>query len=383
MKVITIGRSKEHNDIVVDDVKVSRNHLQMVMDDQGNYSVLDLNSTNGTFVNGQRITGEVPLKVTDELRIGDTVLSWQCYFGSQPNSGEVNPVPPQTPTPQPPMSPQPPTPPQSPVSDPSPKRWMIYAIIGAAVLLLAVGGGIGWKVYRDKQQNIELEEKQKAEEEAKNKQKALDEAKDAAHKADIEYEEAMRKAAEAQTEAERLEKIAAQSNSEKNRRAAETARADAVRAKQDADKAKKDKESANTTVKNLETQLDDLKGKLHQANEKINEVEAEKEKMKENTLLTNKMQTILNGWDDSKASAFCKKKGWPTKNARTVINDHFTNLSDNAKKQKMIDEMNGFKVNPKQAEQQTPTSSKATIQNTPPAQSASTESQPDTNKPEE
>ena len=49
----------------------------------------------------------------------------------------------------------------------------------------------------------------------------------------------------------------------------------------------------------------------------------------------------------------------------------------------MIDEMNGFKVNPKQAEQQTPTSSKATIQNTPPAQSASTESQPDTNKPEE
>ena len=32
MKVITIGRSKEHNDIVVNDEKVSRNHLQMVKD---------------------------------------------------------------------------------------------------------------------------------------------------------------------------------------------------------------------------------------------------------------------------------------------------------------------------------------------------------------
>ena len=87
MKVITIGRSKEHNDIVVNDVKVSRNHLQMIMDDHGNYSVLDLNSTNGTFVNGIRITGEVPLQITDELRIGDTVLPWQHYFSSQPNKG--------------------------------------------------------------------------------------------------------------------------------------------------------------------------------------------------------------------------------------------------------------------------------------------------------
>lgn len=377
MKVITIGRSKDHNDIVVDDVKVSRNHLQMVMDDHGNYSVLDLNSTNGTFVNGRRITGEVPLQITDELKIGDTVLSWQCYFGSQPNKGEGGAAhSSQTPPHQPPMSPQPPK------SDPSPKPWSIYAIIGTVVLLLAVGSGIGWKIYRDKQQKIELEEKQKAEEEAKNKQKALDEAKDAAHKADIEYEEAMRKAAEAQTEAERLEKIAAQNNSDKNRKAAEIAKADAIRAQQDADKAKKDKESANTKVKNLETRLNELNKKLDQANEKIKEVEAEKETMKENTLLSNKMQTILNGWDDGKASAFCKKKGWPTKNARRVISDHFINLSDNAKKRKMIDEMNGFK-NPNQSEQQSPTSSKPTTTTTPPAQSASTESQPDTNKPKE
>jgi pSer/pThr/pTyr-binding forkhead associated (FHA) protein len=65
MKVITIGRNEAHNDIVVHDNKVSRNHLQMIMDDSGNFSVMDLNSTNGTYVNDRRIVGEVPLKVTD------------------------------------------------------------------------------------------------------------------------------------------------------------------------------------------------------------------------------------------------------------------------------------------------------------------------------
>ena len=82
MKVITIGRSIERNDVVVNDEKVSRNHLQLIVDDQGDFSVVDLNSTNGTFVNGHRITGETKLKVTDELRIGNTVLPWQSYFGS-------------------------------------------------------------------------------------------------------------------------------------------------------------------------------------------------------------------------------------------------------------------------------------------------------------
>ena len=78
MKVITIGRSTENNDIVVNDEKVSRNHLQMVMDDNGNYSVVDLGSTNGTYVNGRRISGEVRLQPNDEVRIGQTVLPWSA-----------------------------------------------------------------------------------------------------------------------------------------------------------------------------------------------------------------------------------------------------------------------------------------------------------------
>ncbi len=78
MKVITIGRSSDNN-IVINDAKVSRTHLQLVQNDSGICSVVDLNSANGTFVNGQKITGEVRLQPRDVIRIGNTTLPWQEY----------------------------------------------------------------------------------------------------------------------------------------------------------------------------------------------------------------------------------------------------------------------------------------------------------------
>ena len=72
MKVVTIGRIVQNNDIVVNDNLVSRNHLQMVMDDNGNYTVMDLGSTNGTYVNGKRIQGEVVLHPGDEVSTSST-----------------------------------------------------------------------------------------------------------------------------------------------------------------------------------------------------------------------------------------------------------------------------------------------------------------------
>lgn len=81
MKVITIGRSS-NNDIIIEDVKVSRVHLQLVQNDGGDVSVVDLNSANGTYVNGQRINGEVHLHPNDTIRIGDTNIQWQKFFMS-------------------------------------------------------------------------------------------------------------------------------------------------------------------------------------------------------------------------------------------------------------------------------------------------------------
>ena len=79
MKVITIGRSSE-NDVPVSDPKVSRHHLQIVQHDNGSYTLSDFGSTNGTYVNGQRVYGEIILSPNDIVRIGDTTLRWNVYF---------------------------------------------------------------------------------------------------------------------------------------------------------------------------------------------------------------------------------------------------------------------------------------------------------------
>ncbi len=67
----TIGRSPQ-NEIVINDPEMSRRHAQIVQ--QGNsFTVSDLGSTNGTFVNGQRSTGPTPLRHGDRIEFGDTV----------------------------------------------------------------------------------------------------------------------------------------------------------------------------------------------------------------------------------------------------------------------------------------------------------------------
>lgn len=90
MKVITIGRSKDNNNIVIEDSKVSRSHLQIINDDNGDYYVIDLDSTNGTFVNGNRITGKVQLHKGDIVVIGNTTLSWEAYFNSDDGDEDDN-----------------------------------------------------------------------------------------------------------------------------------------------------------------------------------------------------------------------------------------------------------------------------------------------------
>lgn len=78
MKVIRIGRSPE-NDVVVSDGSVSRIHLEIVKTDNGIFLMKDLNSRNGTYVNGRR-EKETTLHETDIIRIGNTTLPWLNYF---------------------------------------------------------------------------------------------------------------------------------------------------------------------------------------------------------------------------------------------------------------------------------------------------------------
>lgn len=56
-------------DVCIDAVGVSRRHAMIIVAD-GQATLVDLSSKNGTFANGSRITGSVPLSGDTEIRLG-------------------------------------------------------------------------------------------------------------------------------------------------------------------------------------------------------------------------------------------------------------------------------------------------------------------------
>ena len=73
LDVTDLGRDAD-NDIVIDDDKVSEEHTRIRVDEEGRFVVWDLASTNGTYVNGERITAATPITENDEVMLGQTVL---------------------------------------------------------------------------------------------------------------------------------------------------------------------------------------------------------------------------------------------------------------------------------------------------------------------
>jgi pSer/pThr/pTyr-binding forkhead associated (FHA) protein len=70
--VILIGRGADCQ-IILDDDYVSTRHARVVSGENGIY-VEDLGSTNGSYVNGQRITAPTTITMSDAVRIGKTIL---------------------------------------------------------------------------------------------------------------------------------------------------------------------------------------------------------------------------------------------------------------------------------------------------------------------
>jgi len=70
--VYTVGR-EAGNDIIINDPQVSRHHARLTLQG-GAYVLEDLGSTNGTFVNGRRVTGLVSLSPGDMIGLGDTIV---------------------------------------------------------------------------------------------------------------------------------------------------------------------------------------------------------------------------------------------------------------------------------------------------------------------
>jgi len=163
---LTIGRDMA-NDIVISDSEVSRRHARVFL--QGtNYVLEDLGSTNGTFVNRQRLMGPYVLRPGEVITLGEHINLEVEAAASDPDATVASPVsyPQQTyapppvnvPPPQPapryqqPVDEQPPVqvytpPPSAPVIEEpyTPERrlptWAIALII-AILLLVCVCGVI-------------------------------------------------------------------------------------------------------------------------------------------------------------------------------------------------------------------------------------------------
>lgn len=136
---LTIGRDST-NAVAINDAEISRKHARMMFQG-GKYVLEDLGSTNGTFVNGQRLAGPVVLKPGDVVSLGEQiVLMYDAISGDAGatvavSRKAVQAPPPAYSAPQQSYAP----PPQQPYSAPPPapkKSNMTPIFIGAGVFLL-------------------------------------------------------------------------------------------------------------------------------------------------------------------------------------------------------------------------------------------------------
>ncbi len=70
-----VGRD-EDCDLPVPDEKVSRKHASILKRDDGRTYLEDLGSTNGTYVDGRRVTEPQELSGNEQIKVGDTLLLW-------------------------------------------------------------------------------------------------------------------------------------------------------------------------------------------------------------------------------------------------------------------------------------------------------------------
>jgi len=88
---ITIGRG-DGNHVVLAEKNVSKRHARIVVKD-GRYILVDLKSTNGTYVNGRRITSPMVIEESDKIYIGEFVLYHQVHATARP-ARQLPPYPP-------------------------------------------------------------------------------------------------------------------------------------------------------------------------------------------------------------------------------------------------------------------------------------------------
>jgi len=69
---MTIGR--QTGNIVLNDPKITRAQHAIIAYKTDHWAIIDSLSENGTWVNGEKISGETTLKENDLIKIGDTIF---------------------------------------------------------------------------------------------------------------------------------------------------------------------------------------------------------------------------------------------------------------------------------------------------------------------
>jgi hypothetical protein len=82
--VIKIGRV-QGVDIVIDNMSVSRNQAEIVKQADGGWIVRDAGSSNGTFVNGEKLSGDRVLQSGDEIGMGKYAVLFDRALEVQAN----------------------------------------------------------------------------------------------------------------------------------------------------------------------------------------------------------------------------------------------------------------------------------------------------------
>ncbi|MGE5072380.1 MAG: FHA domain-containing protein [Anaerolineae bacterium] len=144
---LTIGRDSA-SAIAINDAEISRKHARLTFQG-GKYVIEDLGSTNGTFVNGQRLASPVVLKSGDVISLGEQIVLMFEALSSDPGATVVSarksvpraavvPPPPPPPPQQyyaaPPPPPVPPEVPVMPVARPV-NNLPIFIVIGVLAVI--------------------------------------------------------------------------------------------------------------------------------------------------------------------------------------------------------------------------------------------------------
>jgi adenylate cyclase len=87
-QILRIGRSRS-NDLMLDDVNVSRYHAILSASDSG-VVISDLSSLNGTYVNQRRITTPLDLQNRDQVKIGESVFFVEFQRSVQFSTGDTS-----------------------------------------------------------------------------------------------------------------------------------------------------------------------------------------------------------------------------------------------------------------------------------------------------